>query len=135
MFLHPAFLVLVVFVFSSVQGNDTLRQTSYGLVKGTTFQIADGGSVEYYLGIPYSTAPVGNMRFQPPAEHPGWQDTLDARSFKPFCPRLNSTTNNVVGDEDCLHLNIYVPVINQSDTGEALAVLFWIHPTDNWLVI
>ena len=29
-----------------------------------------------FLGIPYAEAPVGDLRFQPPKKHPGWQVSL-----------------------------------------------------------
>ena len=41
-------------------------------VKGELKYVA-GKAVYYFLGIPYAQAPMGDLRFEPPQTHPGWQ--------------------------------------------------------------
>ena len=43
-----------------------------GIVRGELKYVA-GRPIFSFLGIPYAEAPVGDLRFQPPKKHPGWQ--------------------------------------------------------------
>ena len=43
-----------------------------GIVRGELKYVA-GRPLFSFLGIPYAEAPVGDLRFQPPKKHPGWQ--------------------------------------------------------------
>ncbi|XP_059611061.1 carboxylesterase 1F [Phlebotomus argentipes] len=71
-----------------------------------------------FLGIPYAKPPADELRFAPPAPHPGWNGTLLARDFQPICPQLERSPLEEVSDynplasatsEDCLFLNVWTP--------------------------
>ena len=80
-----------------------------GILQGE-FKYVAGKLVNYFLGIPYAQAPVGNLRFRPPQPHPGWQGSYLARSFKPACPQpTGSSSVRTSMSEDCLYLNVWTP--------------------------
>jgi para-nitrobenzyl esterase len=96
--------------------------TDAGAVQG----MADGG-VQAFEGIPYAAPPLGDLRFRPPAPHACWSDTLQATAFGNECPQID-VNDKVVGDEDCLTLNIWTPNTTPS---APLPVLFFIHGGGN----
>jgi para-nitrobenzyl esterase len=102
---------------SLAAGDGVMVQTADASVRGLT-----SGSVEQFLGIPYAEAPVGALRFRPPMPLP-LAGALDATLFGNQC--LQGTSSNLVGDEDCLFLNVYRPA--NVDASQRLPVLFWIH--------
>lgn len=93
---------------------------------------ADG--VHRFLGIPYAAAPAGENRFAPPSPPARWTGTRSATSFGPTAPQpaLHPSNANlapltgpgwVVGDGDCLNLNIWTP-----DPGtRGLPVMVYLH--------
>jgi len=83
-------------------GPDTVC-TAQGAVRG----VQENGT-RAFKGIPYAQAPVGALRWQPPAPPQPWQGTRDGSRFGNICPQLAGT--NVVGEEDCLTLNVWTPV-------------------------
>ncbi|KAJ1528597.1 hypothetical protein ONE63_006998 [Megalurothrips usitatus] len=107
-------------------------RTAAGEVRGrweeAQASAAAGRRFAAYLGVPYGKPPVGHLRFKAPAAAEAWSGALDATSDPPACPQINvlSEAKEVVGQEDCLYLNVYVP-------GEAAAddpprpVLFLVH--------
>lgn len=76
--------------------------TGQGAIKG----IAEHDSVAF-KGIPYAQAPVGPLRWQAPTAPTPWAGLRDGSQFGPVCPQL--VGNEVVGDEDCLTLNVWKP--------------------------
>ena len=87
--------------------------TRYGPVKGA---VDDG--VFRFLGIPYAQPPVGNQRWRPPAEPEALNDTIYALAFSEPCLQQRfepgDSTGIIEGYEDCLHLNIWTPQIDDS---------------------
>lgn len=77
-----------------------------------------------FRGIPYAEPPLRNLRFKPPAPKRSWEKTLDALNFASMCYQRTSLTNEILGKEDCLYLNIYTPDV---EPDEKLAVIFYIH--------
>lgn len=91
------------------------------------------GHVEVFLGVPYAAPPVGNLRFMPPTQSFPWSYIRRAETMPPVCPqKLPDVSNRKEAlkkmpegrynylqrlipqlrnqSEDCLYLNIYVPV-------------------------
>ena len=98
---------------------DTLQiNTSTGEFRGIELN-----NQRVFRGIPYAKAPVGDLRLAPtqPADKlEGVQQLSDA--FGNDCPQTNAITKTVVGDEDCLFLNVHAPA-----EGEDLPVMVWLH--------
>ena len=108
--------------------------TKYGGVRGLVVNLGVKGigDAEAFLGIPYASPPIGNLRFMPPgAPHP-WGNIKQADTFGAVCPqRLPDIRNESVAlktmsraryvhlrhllpylknqSENCLYLNIYTP--------------------------
>lgn len=83
-------------------GDTDVACTAQGAVRGTM-----EGNMLAFKGIPYATPPVGKLRFQPPQPPAAWNGVRDASRFGEVCPQLAGT--EVVGNEDCLTLNVWRP--------------------------
>lgn len=96
--------------------------TSYGKIAGNIEQGA-----RHFNGIPYARAPVGKMRWQPPATPQFWQGIKQATDYGPDCPQrqVDGITNGGRTSEDCLTLNIATPLHISGKS--KLPVLVWIH--------
>ena len=82
--------------------------------------------VDEYFGIPYATA----VRWAPPHAHAALTNPFDASDFSTVavCPQLEPVvigTFTMPQSEDCLSLNVYVPV--SAKPTSKLPVFFWIH--------
>jgi carboxylesterase type B len=100
--------------------------TLLGTIKGKTVLTDDGTEINTFLGIPYAQPPVGNLRFVPPRPVYGYKD-FEAFSFGSSCPQkdeLFQESDEIGGDEDCLYLDIYDKVSNQT---MLKSVMVWIH--------
>ena len=105
-------------------------ETGYGAVRG---ECQNGAYV--WRGIPYATAPLGELRFRKPRPPAKWEEVLDATRFGPMCTqrrnrrKVSSAAREM--SEDCLTLNIWSPgkpPAGSSETDEKKrAVLFFIH--------
>uniref|UniRef100_A0A3Q3IKC5 Carboxylesterase type B domain-containing protein n=1 Tax=Monopterus albus TaxID=43700 RepID=A0A3Q3IKC5_MONAL len=106
--------------------------TNYGKLRGVKVTLPNEilGPVEQYLGIPYALAPTGERRFQPPEPPMSWPGIRNATQFTPVCPQFledrfllndmlpvwfTASLDTLVTyvqeqSEDCLYLNIYVPM-------------------------
>jgi len=78
-----------------------------------------------YLGIPYATPPVGDLRWKPPQPKTPWAPAvLSATVAPPNCSLINPpTTGQPTGSEDCLMLNIWAP-----PRPAQAPVIVWFHP-------
>jgi len=92
---------------------------------GTT---SSGRQYASYQGIRYAEPPTGNRRFVAPVPHNPEEGLWDVSSESTIvCPRKSDWFDpawEVVGDEDCLFLNVYTPE-NHEQT--PLPVMVWIH--------
>ncbi|KAK8384665.1 hypothetical protein O3P69_014321 [Scylla paramamosain] len=81
-----------------------------------------------FRGIPFAEAPVGRLRWEAPKETSGrWAGGyLDATQYRPFCPQYDPNTRQVLGEEDCLYLNVYTPVLPHQSPAK-LPVLVFLH--------
>ncbi|XP_053602934.1 esterase FE4 [Plodia interpunctella] len=80
---------------------------------------ADGTFFEY-MGIPYASANSSN-RFKAPFSAPSWDGIYKATEEFYSCPQ--KTPIGVVGTEDCLKINVYVPAFAE----KPLPVMVYIH--------
>jgi len=81
--------------------------TAQGAVRG----VAENGTLAF-KGIPFAKPPTGSLRWQPPAAPQPWQGVRDGSRFGAICPQIAG--KDVVGDEDCLTLNVWKPRAPQS---------------------
>ncbi|XP_043467739.1 esterase FE4-like [Leptopilina heterotoma] len=122
------YLLFLYFVFKI--NAEPLVKISKGILDGTTEISKNGRKYSAFLGIRYAKAPVGNLRFQNPEASEAWIGIRPAKTFGNICPQKDGR-RSVVGDEDCLFLNVFTPKLEfnslPSDTNALLPVMFFIH--------
>lgn len=83
-------------------------------------------NTEQYRGIPYAKAPIGELRWKAP-QPKEYMDHFSATTFGNKCAQpvslFTTDKEHIVGNEDCLYLNVYVPQTDKKD----LPVMVWIH--------
>ncbi|XP_017753075.1 PREDICTED: venom carboxylesterase-6-like [Eufriesea mexicana] len=128
--LSTVLLLLGFLDFSSQHDQYPRASTIMGTIRGYHKISRHGRKYEAFEGIPYAQPPVGKLRFQPPKRARKWLDELPATKKGSVCTQYLAegaaiNGDSVTGSEDCLYLNIYVPIGNRSNN--LLPVLFWIH--------
>ena len=100
--------------------DDALVQTESGFVRGVV-----GEGYRLFLGLPYAAPPIGSLRWRPPQPAPGWGAARDAMVPTMPCPQADPHTGVLIGNEDCLYLNIATPYGPRAD--RPLPVMVWLH--------
>jgi para-nitrobenzyl esterase len=128
-------------LFGAYSAPGVARSTRFGSVTGTT-DSTNGANA--WLGIPYAAPPVGALRWAAPTDPAPWSGALEAKQFAGACmqqstlygppplgqawgPAISNTYGSIVGNEDCLYLNIWAPVSGEDN----LPVLVYIHGGGN----
>jgi para-nitrobenzyl esterase len=111
---------------TSSQASQLIIMTERGPVRGIATPV-----LREFLGIPYATPPVGNLRWRPPQGHARWSTPLDATKFGNHCPQEDSFFGIGSLVEDCLFLNVFAPNHQFSDAdgspSQGHPVMVWIH--------
>lgn len=117
-----------------------IRSTNTGRVRGfdSYFRLTNSSHVHHvrsWLGIPFAKPPVGSRRFKAPERVDPWPGILDATHLPATCWQTEQIIYNLEAEkmwspntncsEDCLYLNIWVPV--NSTPVRSMAVLVWIY--------
>lgn len=108
----------------------SVRTTQYGEVIGF---IGPSGS-DVWLGIPYASPPVGELRWRAPRPPRPWGTPRQMLTPGAACSQLSLDGDSVRGSEDCLYLNIWSPRLSPSQVVSEetrLPVMFWIHGGGN----
>ncbi|HEY6132194.1 MAG TPA: carboxylesterase family protein, partial [Halioglobus sp.] len=113
---------------------DTLRDTKNGPVIGSS----DADNTYAWQGIPFAAPPLGELRWRAPRPAEPWQEVRETIAFRDPCPQLSGPLDGlpddsgaVVGNEDCLYLNIWSPRLHSITDAEKLPVMLWIHGGGN----
>lgn len=100
---------------------------------GTVHGIRTGDKHLAFMGIPYAEPPTGANRWQPPVPKQPWDGVL--RAFSPGRPcaqgnwvggQVDSRDNYLSDPEDCLFLNVYVPLTSTPPSG-GYPVMIYVH--------
>ncbi|KAH7723843.1 Protein GES-1 [Aphelenchoides avenae] len=102
--------------------NRVFLSTKAGDLEGFTYELTDGQLADIFLGIPYASPPVGELRFEKPRLLDTWGGTLDATKFGPGCIPLVVEEGT---SEDCLTLNIFRP--HGANVKSTYPVLVYVH--------
>ena len=96
-----------------------------GIVNGSLKKLPNGKSFLKF-SIPYAKKPLGNLRFKAPEKLLKFDtDEIDATKEGNECYQKSTYSSGLVGSEDCLYLNVYVPESTSSQ--KLLEVMVWIH--------
>lgn len=99
-------------------------RTDKGIVEG---ERTGDGKVVAFKGIPFAAAPVGDLRWKPPAPAQAWAKPMDAKSFGHRCLQSDGYNDMTFHDsgasEDCLNLNVWAPANARPGS---LPVMVWI---------
>lgn len=107
-------------VSCSIEADQNHIRPSVTIDSGPIIGLIKGKSA-MFLGIPYASPPVGNLRWRPPQVMPSWKEPLDTTQPGAHCPQ---TRHQDVSSEDCLTINVHVPTLKSE---KPLPILFWIH--------
>jgi para-nitrobenzyl esterase len=102
----------------NIKSTPTIAVTQPGAVQGVL-----EGNILAFRGIPYAAPPVGNLRWRSPQPAASWSGIKDASKFGNTCPQPGDN-NQVVGNEDCLVLNVF---IGQPAQTQKLPVMVFFH--------
>jgi len=98
-------------------------KTHLGTIEGK-----DDGKVKSFLGVPYATPPVGDLRWKAPQPIAKWVGVKKATEFGYHCVQGRVFGDMVFHDpgasEDCLTLNVWVP---DKHVEPKLPVMVWIY--------
>src|SRR5271165_5122478 len=98
-----------------------------GFLRGTQFSSAPNEVA--FLGVPFASPPIGNLRWKPPQPVIPWQSTRQATQFGSPCPQLPAKWFPYIGwSEDCLFLNVWT---TQLDANPKLPVIVYFHGGSN----
>lgn len=98
---------------------------SQGTVIGTQGTLPSGGDFYSFKGIPYAVPPLGNLRFEAPVPLEKFlKDELDCTKEGNVSFQKDVFSNDLLGSEDCLFLNVYTPKLKAD---KPLPVMVYIH--------
>ena len=123
------FFCLVLCSGPGYSADTAVVNTKLGTIIGTQQDINVFGrdvKIARYLGIPYAAAPVGDLRFRKPVPKQSLRSPFNATKHGDSCLQMDLLALFKESDssEDCLFLNVYVPV---DRLREDLAVMIWLH--------
>ncbi|XP_021951286.1 venom carboxylesterase-6 [Folsomia candida] len=101
--------------------------TKYGGLKGIKSVSRGGRDYFEFLAIPYAKPPTGELRFESPQRPEKWKGVRDAGSYGAQCIQLELLLGIIMGDEDCLFLNVFTPKIKEDDDQKLFPVMIYIH--------
>ncbi len=112
-----------------VRSDMTHRGTESGEVVG----FIDAQGARAWLGVPFAQPPVGELRWRAPQPPTRSAEVIEALAPGSPCPQFETVfsgadegSDRVLGDEDCLYLNIWSP-----PNARKLPVMFWLHGGGN----
>lgn len=101
-------------------------KVNQGIVRGCEEKLPDSTTFQRFSGIPYAKPPINELRFQSPQKLLKFdQNEIDCTKEGDPCIHRSIYQQEMVGSEDCLYLNVYVPA--SASSSNKLPVCFYIH--------
>ena len=123
-----AYFLLFLLVLGSQQDGPLTCLELGACYQGSWYNTDNGNRFASFQGVQYATHPVGELRFKSPQPCIAGEAIFDVSGVSEvMCPQLDFLSGSLVGQEDCLLLNIYVPESAFTDAQAPLPVMFWIH--------
>ncbi|XP_028177242.1 esterase E4-like [Ostrinia furnacalis] len=122
----------IIFLFVTQVNSQTFQvKLKQGKIIGKRSEtVFDGRSYYVFYGVPYAKPPVGKLRFKDPKPPRKWKHPFDATvEYHGACAQSHIVhKHGLYGYEDCLHLNIYTPMLPRDSSTQPLkAVLVYVH--------
>ena len=117
---------LVTLIVATAQACGAVAAPRAITESGAIMGASDHG-LHIYKGVPYAAAPLGDLRWRPPAPHEPWTGTRAADGFAAACMQQGVSMPGETPpatSEDCLYLNIWTPA---TSVRQQLPVIVWIH--------
>ena len=147
-FIAIVLLLIVMYSFSRTSDKEapvvvkTEPATERVLTTGKIIGFVDKNESHAWKGIPFAQPPVGDLRWKAPRPPEPWAETLETLYYGNMCTQpaglltggSDAGPDDVVGEEDCLYLNVWAPpyVKEKVPSGDQrLPVMFWIHGGGN----
>ncbi len=118
-----AFLVAALSLATSALADPVRVETTAGLLVGD--QRADGSQA--FLGVPFASPPVGDLRWKPPQGVAAWSGERPALASGRACLQTSrgwNAADAARSSEDCLYLDVRSP---RHGPDARLPVMVWIH--------
>ncbi|XP_026808622.1 esterase E4-like [Rhopalosiphum maidis] len=122
------FYLITCILTCSASDTPKVRVNSGEIAGGYEYSYS-GRKIYSFLGIPYASPPVQNYRFKEPQPVKPWLGTWNATIPGSACLGPDYESNfKLVGQEDCLYLNVYTPKLPQENThNDLMDVVVYIH--------
>ncbi|XP_011143002.1 esterase FE4 [Harpegnathos saltator] len=119
-------LVFCAFALAWAEAQQNVQlEVPQGFLKGLKAStVSQDKSYYSFKGIPYAKPNVGLEKFQMPEAAEAWEGTYDATYHRSSCPLFCTIQQDMIGEEDCLYLNVYTPIL---DKDARMAVMVWFH--------
>lgn len=123
-------LFLFIGCFLTCSASNTPKvQVHSGEIAGGFEYTYNGRKIYSFLGIPYASPPVQNNRFKEPQPVQPWLGVWNATVPGSACLGIEfGSGSKIIGQEDCLFLNVYTPKLPQENSaGDLMNVIVHIH--------
>ncbi len=118
------------------------RATHRELPAGEVIGSVSARGAHVWRGLPFAAPPVGELRWKAPRPAPAWTGVFQALESSPPCVQPvtflarqdTARDSGLLGDEDCLYLNVYAPPFDLGEVpagGARRPVMVWIHGGGN----
>jgi cholinesterase len=87
--------------------------TVHGPVMGVKKTSALGIDYYNFQKIPYAKPPIGDLKFKSPVLPEPWAKTIDCTTEGPACYHFSPMLQKILGEEDCLHMNVYTKNVRE----------------------
>ncbi|XP_025083565.1 LOW QUALITY PROTEIN: putative inactive carboxylesterase 4 [Pomacea canaliculata] len=122
-------IVALMQLFGDVISAPVIR-APWGTIRGVEVQGRDDRKMSGYLGIPFALPPTGKLRWQKPQPHPGPGEGKvfgPPPCYRPVLRKSHGWGCTTGTSEDCLTLNVFVPIGDDVTSGTLKPVMVWIH--------
>ncbi|XP_014285496.1 carboxylic ester hydrolase [Halyomorpha halys] len=120
--------VLILFTHTTFGSRPTVIIKD-GSLAGIQMQTWMGRNISAFLGIPFAAPPTNGNRFLPPQPAAAWSGIRNAASMGPICIQYTGNSSaEIIGNEDCLYLNVYTPILPWNGRNVSFPVLVYMHP-------
>lgn len=113
------------------------EETRLHIDQGELIGFISENGAKVWRGIPYAEPPVGDLRWRAPRPPGVWNGVRQALEHPVWCTQLTGKLDkmygleegHIVGNEDCLYLNVYAP--SSPKTDDPIPVMMWVHGGSN----